>query len=117
MPGWFLMYQCMGFLKECQVATTTSSVAEILTNTKTPNTVTEVNKLTNTVSDTVDKSKKVDLIADKLVLALNNPDRRAYYCKVAWQLPESAIWNNLEASTKGKSPAKLFTWLCQRDMR
>jgi hypothetical protein len=91
----------------------TSSVAEILTNT-TLNTVTENNNINNTV--TVDKSKLVDLIADKLVLALNNPSRRAYYCKVAYKLSEGQIWNNLEQSAKGRDPAKLFTWLCQREL-
>lgn len=92
-----------------------SSVASIIPNT-TLNTVTGVNKLTNTDSDTVDKSKQVDLVADKLVIALNNPERRAYYCKVAWKLPEAVIWNNLEQSSKGKYPARLFTWLCERSI-
>lgn len=93
---------------------TTSSVEQIIKNT-TLNTVTVNNNLNNT--DTVAKSKQVDLIADKLVLALNNPDRRAYYCKVAYKLSEAQIWNNLEQSAKGRSPAKLFTWLCQRDLQ
>lgn len=72
------------------------------------------NNLTNNVND---RSKTVDLIADKIVLALNNPSARAYYCKIAYALPERMIWNNLEQSAKGKSPARLFTWLCQRDMK
>lgn len=92
-----------------------SSVGEVIPNT-TLNTVTVNYRATNTDSVTVDKSKQVDLIADKLVAALSNPERRAYYCKVAWKLPESKIWNNLESSAKGKNPARLFTWLCQRDM-
>lgn len=95
---------------------TTSSVKQILKNTIT---VTDtVNKtITNTVTDTVSKSKQVDLIADKLVLALNNPSRRDYYCLVGYKLSEHQIWNNLEqAVTKGKNPAKLFTFLCQKDM-
>lgn len=74
-----------------------------------------VNKyLNNNDIDNVDKSKCVDLIADKLVSLLNNPGSRIYYCKVAWSLPESVIWNNLEQAQAGKSPSRLFTWLCQR---
>lgn len=74
------------------------------------------NNLTNTVSDTVAKSKQVDLIADKLVTELNNPNRRPYYCKISYKLSESQIWNNLETAQRGRNPQRLFTWLCQRDM-
>lgn len=94
--------------------TTTSSVNEVLQNT---NNVNVSNSLTNNVIDNVDKSKQVDLIADKLVLALNNPSGRVFYCKVGWTLSEAEIWNNLEASAKGRAPAKLFTWLCKRNMQ
>jgi hypothetical protein len=38
-----------------------------------------------------------------LVIALNNPIAREYYCKVAYKLAESQIWNNLEQSAKGKN--------------
>lgn len=82
----------------------------------TVNSVSGDNSLNNSDTDSVSKSKRVDLIADKLVLALNNPKRRAYYCKVAYKLSESQIWNNLEQSAKGRDQARLFTWLCQRDM-
>lgn len=67
-------------------------------------------------NDNVGKSKKVDLIADKLVKALNNPNARTFYCKVGWKLPENVIWNNLEDALKGRNPVKLFSWLCKRDM-
>lgn len=97
--------------------TTTSSVSEILTNTNNvANNVNVSNNLNNNVIDNVAKSKQADLIADKLILALNNPSGRAYYCKVAYKLPEARIWDNLEQAGKGREPAKLFTWLCQRDM-
>lgn len=95
---------------------TTSSVSEIIKNTNVNNDNVN-NSFNNNDIDNVVKSKQVDLIADKLVLALKNPAARAYYCKVAYKLSEHQIWNNLESSAKGKSPAKLFTWLCQRDMK
>ena len=60
---------------------------------------------------------QADLIADKLILALNNPAARAYYCKLAYKLSEAQIWNNLEQAAKGKYPPKYFTWLCQRDLK
>lgn len=63
------------------------------------------------------KSKQVDYIADKLVEAFNNPNARAYYCKLAWVLPESAIWVNYEQALLGKTPIKLFTYLCERGMK
>lgn len=81
-------------------------------------------KVNNSDSDTVkysnnkDKSKKVDVIAEQLVQIFNNPRRYKYYCKVAWKLPESIIWNNVE-STKAKGvtdPARLFTFLCERNL-
>ena len=94
----------------------TYSVGEVIQNTNNV-IVNDSNKtLNNNVNDNVDKSKAVDLIADKLVLAFNNPNGRPYYCKVAWKLSEHKIWMHLEASAKGRNPAKLFTWLCQRDL-
>lgn len=95
---------------------TTSSVNEVLTNTTMYN-VNVNNNLTNNVIDNVAKSKQVDLIADKITQSLNNPAARAYYCKVAYRLSEAQIARNLESALKGRNPAKLFTWLCQRDMR
>lgn len=90
-----------------------SSVASVIPNT----TMTMVsNNKTNNVIDNVTKSKEVDLIADKLVLAFNNPGGREFYCKVGYKLSEYQIWNNLEQSSKGREPAKLFTWLCKRSM-
>jgi hypothetical protein len=88
---------------------------------------------TNTVTDTVridelergcggEKEKKgrrlksttVDRLADTLVTRFNNPDRRVYYCKVAWKLPESTILRFAEqAERSGKDPQRLFTWLCE----
>ena len=61
-------------------------------------------------------SRSVDAIADKLVHTFDNPDRRRYYCRVAWRLPEGTIWRLAEQAQNGHSPAKLFTALCQEEM-
>ena len=71
-------------------------------------------KIQQNINKSIEKSKQVDFIADKLVEAFNNPSARAYYCKLAWLLPESAIWVNYEQALAGKSPVKLFTYLCER---
>lgn len=77
--------------------------------------VNESKTLNNNVNDNV---AHVDYIADKLVAALNNPDSRPYYCKVAWKLPEARIWFNLElALSAGRVPKNYFSWLCTREMR
>lgn len=62
------------------------------------------------------KSKIVDNIANQLVENFNSPNSRAFYCKVAYKLPENKIWANVESANRGRSPVKLFTWLCNRDM-
>lgn len=69
-------------------------------------------------ADKYQKSKKVDMLADQLVQIFNNPNARRYYCKVANKLPESVIFNNVEA-TKQKGVAdraRLFTYLCEKAM-
>jgi len=58
-----------------------------------------------------------DAIADKLCKELNNPQYRAFYCKVAYKLSEAQIWNTLEQAKKGRSPAKYFSWLVSKQMR
>lgn len=74
----------------------------------------ESKTLTNNVIVNV---AQADAIADKLARALNNPDGRLFYCKVAWRLPEARIWNNLEIAQTGRNPRNYFTWLCKREMR
>lgn len=59
---------------------------------------------------------EVQAIAHKLVDRLDNPSRFALYCKFAWNLPEARIWSNLETALAGRSPQRLFTWLCQREL-
>ncbi len=86
----------------------TSSVEELITNTK-HNNVNVNNKYLINVNN-------VRLIADKLSTALNDKKSYDYFMKIAWHLPEYKIWNNLEYSAKGKDPRKLFTWLCKQDM-
>jgi len=61
---------------------------------------------------------QADLIADKLELALHGGlNSRKFYCKVAYNLSEAEIWNNLEQACTGNYPQKYFTWLCQRSMK
>lgn len=62
-----------------------------------------------------DQSKRVEYIADRLVAIYGNQQFRGFYCKVAWKLSESKIWQNVEQANKGSSPARLFTYLCKRD--
>jgi len=67
--------------------------------------------------DKYESSKKVELIADRLVDKLCAPKSRAYFCKVAYKLSESRIWQNYEAAINGKNPVGLFIWLCERDLQ
>lgn len=60
---------------------------------------------------------EVQQIAQRLCDRLGDPDSYQYFCGVAWKLPESVIWYNLEQAEKGRSPKKLFTWLCNGSMK
>lgn len=62
------------------------------------------------------KSKSVDLTAQDLVNKLGNPEGYKFYCKVAWRLPPAVIYTNLEQAMKGRSPVRLFTYLCKKCM-
>lgn len=78
----------------------------------------DIGKITQKSVGSSAKSRAVENIAQRLVDAFNNPGAREYYCKVAWSLSEATIWNNVElAKSKGRSPAKYFTWLCGRAMQ
>ncbi len=63
---------------------------------------------------TYERSKAVDIIALDLCERLGNRDSYKFYCKVAWRLQPSVIYNNLEQALKGREPAKLFTYLCKK---
>jgi hypothetical protein len=66
-----------------------------------------------------EKSKQVEAIAESLCAKFGNRDSYEFYCKVAYKLPEASIWRHYEKVTTGKrvdSPARLFTWLCKREM-
>ncbi len=77
----------------------------------------------NNVNDNVgprcdcDRKFDVDNIANDLVRRLNNPSAINYYRKIAWRLPPSVIYDNLERAQHGKSPVRLFTWLCQASLK
>lgn len=64
-----------------------------------------------------DRTLEVDGIANYLVSKLNNPGAINYYRKIAWKLPPNIIFENLEKSRKGRQPARLFTWLCQTELK
>jgi len=70
---------------------------------------------TNNDND-IDRSKKIDLIAQRLVDTYNSPESWKFYCKVAMKLSEAQIWNNVEQSKAGRSPAGLFNHLCRKLM-
>lgn len=75
------------------------------------------NNVNDNDSSKYDRSKKVDDIADNIIRKLGVGDTyRSFYCKIAWKLSEARIWANLETALKGKQPAKLFTYLCKKDM-
>lgn len=65
----------------------------------------------------IDKAKMVEMIAHDLADKFHAQDSFPFYCKVAYSLPEHTIWSNYEQSLKGRSPGKLFNWLCRRDMK
>lgn len=73
------------------------------------------NAMNNVVKNLI-SSDKADLIADKLCDQLGNQQYRAFYCKVAYTLPESQIWSSLEVALRGKNPARYFTWLVKKQM-
>lgn len=63
-----------------------------------------------------DKSKQVDMIADRLLDKLGaTSDSRPFMCKTAWKLSEARIWANVEQALKGKNPTGLFIYLCKKD--
>lgn len=63
-----------------------------------------------------DRSKKVEMIADRLMDKLHcKSESRPFLCKVAWKLSEARIWDNVESALKGDNPMGLFIWLCKRD--
>lgn len=96
---------------------TTSSVSEILTYTTLNTNSVSDKKNTNTKNKPQTKTiVEVRNLAQKLCDRLNNPERFKYYCKLVWQLPERKIMQNLELAENGRSPQRLFTWLCENDL-
>jgi hypothetical protein len=97
----------------------TSSVSEVFNNTKTLNTnsVSEV-KNTNTKHKPQTKTiTQVRVIAQRLCDGLNNQSRFEYYCKLAWHLPDSVIFTNLEVALTGRNPQRYFSFLCDLTMK
>lgn len=76
-----------------------------------------VNDNVNLKNNINDNEKKVNYLVDNIMVKLNAKESsRLFYCKVAWKLSESIIYNNLELALKGNDPQKYFTWLCKRYM-
>lgn len=74
------------------------------------------NDIDNGRGQSNDRSKQVDLIADRLATKLGaKPESRPFLCKVAWSQPEHRIWGNVEQALKGKNPMGLFIFLSKRD--
>ena len=74
----------------------------------------------NINNDNVDKyetASKVEATANKLVEKFQSPGNFSFYCKVAYKLSEARIWFNYEQALKGNQPVRLFTYLCNKDMR
>lgn len=64
----------------------------------------------------MDRAREVERIAQQLVDKFKSSESFAFYCQVAYSLPESTIWINYERSLKGRTPGNLFNWLCRKDM-
>ena len=96
-----------------------SKISEILTNTKTLNTnsVSVINTKHYSAKPQTKTVTQVRQIAQRICDKLNNQSRFEYYCKVAWQLPESYIFTSLEQALTGRDPVKYFSFLCRMEMR
>ncbi len=70
------------------------------------------NKTNNVKRYNVNAERLAKQLADKL----NDKDSFLFFCKVAHQLPENVIWNNLEQAQGGKNPRAYFTFLCKLGM-
>lgn len=74
------------------------------------------NTKTNNVKRSNVNGNEVHRIAEKLCMIFNDFSSHDFFCKVAWQLPEYMIMNNVEAAQKGRQPVRLFTWLCNQSI-
>lgn len=71
----------------------------------------------NVKKDKYELSKRVERTADEIIRRLGvDQIYRGFYCKVAYSLSEARIWSNMESAKKGRQPARLFSYLCKRDM-
>jgi len=59
---------------------------------------------------------KAETLAKSIAEKLNDEKSFLFFCKVAHQLPENVIWNNLEQAQGGKNPRAYFTFLCKLNM-
>lgn len=89
----------------------TSSVGQIIKNTKDLNVNVNNNNLNNV------NVINVRSIATKLTERLNDPQSFKYFCMVAWNLPEPYIWLSLEQALTGREPKKYFSFLCNLELK
>lgn len=62
------------------------------------------------------RASQVRSIASRIADKLQEPQNINFFYKVAWRLPESVIWANLEASTNKTNPGAYFVTLCKMEM-
>lgn len=86
-------------------------------NVNVSDTVVKENNVNDNDRGRYQRSRQVDRIADEIIARLGVAETyRAFYCKIAWKLSEARIYSNLESALKGNQPARLFTYLCKKDM-
>jgi hypothetical protein len=94
-------------MRECQVQNTTSSVAEVITNT-TEQLTTGVNKHKTTDNCTVDEADQLFSLLPELV----NQKFKAWYCKQFYKMNRTKVMELAALATAdGKDPRKLFSFL------
>lgn len=104
--------------KDCQVQSIGKLFQEAPLKSSKELVISEVNNTnTKTQAHLAQTLPQVKIIADKLAERLNNPSRLKFYYKVAWHLPESKIFVNLEIALTGHDPVRYFSFLCIQDMK
>jgi len=79
--------------------------------------VNNVNKITNSNVITFKTTGiEVHRIASYIADKLQDHNSINFFCKVAWQIPEHKLILMLEQAMTGRSPARLFTWLCTQEL-
>lgn len=72
--------------------------------------------LKNNVKRGFAKSQDAERVARMLVEKLDDEGSFKFFCKIAHKLPESVIWQAYEQAQGARSPKRLFTWLCNKEL-